>query len=286
MSDFFREAVMIERLSKVLGSNTRIYEQDLYDSDLGYFWKSLSLSAVQMRTEQIQSAKEKVEKLEIETEIRQQKPIEISVREQESKSEIIEEKEWKKLEQKVQSISKSESSGGSIDTYLQEFNRLKDDVNAEIVILSSLYRQEPTASKKQAIAEKIKILKSYRSSGDPNALVDYIILKLGISKEDGERFRKKVLETRESTSQQNLTDNKPYSTSSFEPYAVIFSTMEKMSSSSLLLYLMKFDPEIFKKYSLKQIDESQALHRAKQIYLKQKGVPESVIQEYLKDSKG
>ncbi|MCS7122632.1 MAG: hypothetical protein NZ908_01595 [Candidatus Micrarchaeota archaeon] len=285
MNDFFREAILIDKISKILGSNTRIYEQDLYDSDLRSFWKLVSLSGTQMKYVQSQSNREESKDLEIKTEIgseSQQKPlIQTDVVEHYSKVDAIEEGEWKKLEQKVQNISKNDSNQGSIDSYLEEFNRLKDDVNAEIVRLSSLYRQEPTASKKQAIAEKIKLLKSYRTTGDPNKLVDYLILKLGIGREDGERLRNKILGTEQSSRQSAKVVE--HSANSFEPYSVVFDTMKRMSNSSLLLYLMKFDPGTFRKYSLKQIDESQALLRAKEIYLKQKGVPDRLIEKYLKE---
>ncbi|MEM2768866.1 MAG: hypothetical protein QXQ15_00195 [Candidatus Anstonellales archaeon] len=266
MSDFFKTAVYVDRYAKIVGSNTRITEQDLYDADLKSFWKLVSLSG------SVIVVKEPIKTDEIKDE----------PKDSEVKDKANVEREWEKLEQKIVDTPspKVQEQQMDIDIYLQEYDRLKNDVDSELIKLSNLYRIENLSSKKQQIVERIKKLKNYKSNMDPRDLAEYVVMKLG---GDGDVVQK-ILKAR-------AVDQKPeqpkeqhtLSTMNFEPYRPIFDTLERMSNSSLMLYLAKFEPEMFKKYSLKQISEEEAIQRAKYYYLKQKGVPDNIIQKYLQN---
>ncbi|MEM1893838.1 MAG: hypothetical protein QXV16_01605, partial [Candidatus Anstonellales archaeon] len=142
MSDFFKTAVYVDRYAKIVGSNTRIIEQDLYDADLKSFWKLVSLSG------SVIVVKEPIKTDEIKDE-----PKESGI-----KDKVNVEREWEKLEQKIVDTPspKVQEQQTDIDIYLQEYDRLKNDVDSELIKLSNLYRIENLSSKKQQIAERIK----------------------------------------------------------------------------------------------------------------------------------
>lgn len=257
MNDIFQKGQLIMNYRSMQISTIKIYEEDMFDSDLSYYWRLISLSSV---TRPIQQ------------------PIEPVV----EKKEHVD--EWKELEEKIEGMeikADEQKSQQGIDDLMNEYKEITSNVNKELIRLSNLYRLETSNSKKQMLMNRIRLLKNYTKTGDPSLVIDYILEQRGIV---DDKIRSELLTkigkvaTPKPIEVQASKDEVP------EIYRNIIENMEKVPKASLLLYLIKNDPDTFRKYSLKQIDEQQAITRAKYYYLKQKGVPEEIIKRYLNDN--
>lgn len=262
MNEIFIKGKYIDKYNPIEISTIKIYEEDIYDSDLNYFWKSISLSAVGIK----QDVSKKVE--DIKENIKQ-----------ETKEEDL---DWKKLEEKIDLIETKEETKFEVsqDQILSKFKELSENIDKEIIRLTNLYRIEVNNSKKTAIMNNIKKLKEYKNTKNPSLLLDYILDQADVIEKDS--IKQELL--KKLNIQPNIQEAPTKESYIDESYLEIFKTLDKMPRASLILYLIKNDPELFRKYSLKQIDEEQAIKRAKYFYLKQKGVPEKIIGAYLNDN--
>ncbi len=251
MSDIFQKGQVIVAHQPIQISTIKIYEEDIFESDLSYFWRLVSLGSI---TKSIQE------------------PIQQPVIEKTTEID-----EWKELEKKIEEMEvKEEKKTYNIDELIEEYRQIVTNLSKELTRLSNLYRMETSNSKKQILINRIKMLKTYSKTEDPKIIIDYILEQKGIM---DEKIRSEMLARLGNVVKENVKENVEV-----DMYKNIIENMEKIPEASLFLYLIKNDPETFRKYSLKQIDKKEALLKAKYYYLKQKNVPEHIIKAYLDDN--